>query len=122
KAAGGITPDVTVPERRVSRFVLELFRKNMFFTFAVKHRGEIEAARPNGVIGPDFTVSPELLAEFRGFVFADSAFGRFRGAAVAALEDSRAAWGRERAGRGDSAVPAPELERAYAALEDLLRA
>jgi carboxyl-terminal processing protease len=121
KAAGGITPDVTVPERRISRFVLELFRKNMFFDFTVKHRAEIAARAP---ITPAFEATPELAAEFRAFVFADTVFSRYRGAAAAALEQSRAAWKKDRLDRGDSADggSTPEFDRAYAALDALIKA
>jgi carboxyl-terminal processing protease len=119
KAAGGVTPDRTVPERRYSRFVLELFRKNMFFDFTVKHRAEIAARTP---ITSAFEVSPALMAEFRAFVFADTAFSRYRGAAAIALEQSRAAWKKDRADRGDTLGSSAEYDRAFAALETLLRA
>jgi carboxyl-terminal processing protease len=119
KAAGGVTPDRVVPERRYSRFVLELYRKNMFFDFTVKHRAEIAARTP---ITSAFEVSPELMAEFRAFVFADTAFSRYRGAAATALEQSRAAWKKERADRGDTLGSSAEYDRAFAVLEALLRA
>ena len=125
KAGGGITPDVTVAERRVSRFAIELFRKNTFFNFAIKHRAEIAAQQPGGRITADFEPSPALLASFREFVFADTAFSRFRGAAWAAVDQARTAWKRERADRGDtgaSATASAEYERAFAALESLLAA
>jgi len=117
---GGITPDVTVPDRRVSRFVLELFRKNMFFTFAVKHRSEIAALQSGGTIKANFEVTPALAAEFRTFVFADTAFSRFRGAAATALEQSRAAWKKEREARGDTITGAAEFARAFASLDKML--
>jgi carboxyl-terminal processing protease len=127
RAAGGVTPDVVVPERRISRFVLELFRKNMFFTFAVKHRTEITAGAPGGTVSPGFEVPSAMVEEFRAFVFADTAFSRFRGAAAVALEQSREAWRKERADRGDTAGSAhdrsaAEFDRAYGAVEGLLRA
>ncbi len=121
KAAGGITPDRIVPDRRYARFVLELYRKNMFFDFTVKHRAEAAAKAPGGAITPAFEVSPELLGEFRVFVFADTTFSRYRGAAAIALEQSRAAWKKERADRGDTLSGAPDFDRAYAALDGLLR-
>jgi hypothetical protein len=109
-----------VPERRVSRFVLELFRKNMFFTYAVKHRAEIAAAQPGGALKPSFEVSPALAEEFRAFVFADTAFSRFRGAAATELEQSRAAWKKERELRGDTVTGAADFDRAFAALDKML--
>lgn len=119
---GGITPDINVPDRRVSRFVLELFRKNMFFNYAIKHRAEIAARQPGGEIKPSFVVSPELVAEFRAHVFADTSFSRFRGAAATALEQSRAAWLKDREARGDTAEGAAEFRRAFDALDKMLAA
>ncbi|HLU70239.1 MAG TPA: S41 family peptidase, partial [Fibrobacteria bacterium] len=119
---GGITPDIAVPDRRVSRFVLELFRKNMFFTFAVRHRDEIVAAQPGGTITPAFEVTPALTEEFHAFVFADTTFSRFRGTAATALEQSRAAWRKERVLRGDTVTGAAEYERAFKVLDDMLLA
>jgi carboxyl-terminal processing protease len=117
---GGITPDITVSDRRVSRFVLELFRKNMFFTYAVKHRAEIVAQQPGGTLKPSFEVSPTVAKEFRAFVFADTAFSKFRGTAATALEQSRAAWIKEREARGDTVTGAAEFRRAFAALDTML--
>jgi carboxyl-terminal processing protease len=117
---GGITPDITVNDRRISRFVLELFRKNMFFTFAVKHRAEIAAAQPGGALKPTFEISPALAEEFRVFVFADTAFSRFRGAAAMALEQSRAAWLKEREARGDTVTGAAAFRAAFTELDKML--
>lgn len=117
---GGITPDIAVPDRRVSRFVLELFRKNMFFTFAVRHRDEIAAGQPGGVITPAFQLTPAHTERFRAFVFADTTFSRFRGTAATALEQSRAAWRKERALRGDTVTGVADYEKAFKTLDDLL--
>ncbi len=119
---GGITPDIAVPDRRVSRFVLELFRKNMFFTFAVRHRDETAASQPGGKMAPTFEVTPALTERFRDFVFADTTFSRFRGTAATTLEQARAAWRKERALRGDTITGAADYERAFKALDDLLLA
>src|SRR5690606_17763488 len=104
----------------VSRFVLELFRKNMFFTYAVKYRAEIAAQQTGGVIRPSFEVTPAQVSDFRAFVFADTAFSRYRGTAATALEQSRTAWKRERTARGDTASATAEFDRAFTALDDML--
>lgn len=121
KAAGGIAPDVEVADRRFPRFELELFRRNMFFAFTVKHRAEVEAAGP---ITPAFEVSDALLEKFRAFVFADTAFSRYRGPAALALERAREVWARERADRGEdtAGAAAAGFRKAYAALDSVLGA
>lgn len=120
---GGITPDITVPDRRISRFVLELFRKNMFFNYAVKHRAEIAAAQPGGEIKPPFVVSPDIIAGFRAYVFADTSFSRFRGTASAALEQAREAWRKDREARGDTADGSVAgFRRAFDELDKMLAA
>jgi carboxyl-terminal processing protease len=121
RQSGGITPDVEVADRRYPRFELELFRRGMFFGFVVKRLAD-PAAR--AAVTPSFEVSPALLEDFRAFVFADSAFSRYRGAGAAALDQVRAAWARERLDRGEdtTGASAAEFRKAYAALEAEMRA
>lgn len=119
---GGITPDIAVQDRRISRFVLELFRKNMFFTFAIRNRDDIAAAQPGGTVAADFEVTLATIEGFRAFVFADTTFSRFRGTAATALDQARIAWKKERALRGDTVTGAAEYEKAFKALDDLLLA
>jgi carboxyl-terminal processing protease len=120
KAAGGITPDIAVADRKYSRFALELFRRGLFFGYVVKARGEISARTP---VTPAFEVTPEILEDFRRYAFADSAFRHFRSAPLQALDQARAAWKKDRADRGDTAqASTPEFDRAYASLEAVLKA
>ncbi len=110
--AGGIVPDVEVEEPRPSRFVLELYRRNMFFNYAVRARGDLD-------VTPDIVVGGAMFEGFREFVFADSAFRDFRGAPAQALARTREAWEKEREARGDTTA-APEFETTLAALEGIL--
>jgi carboxyl-terminal processing protease len=120
KAAGGITPDIAVADRKYSRFALELFRRGLFFGYVVKARGEISARGP---VTPAFEVTPEILEDFRKYAFADSAFKRFRSTPLQEIDQARAAWKKDRADRGeDSSKASPEFDRAYAALETVLKA
>jgi carboxyl-terminal processing protease len=121
RQSGGITPDIEVADRRYPRFELELFRRGMFFGFAVKRLAD-SAAR--AAITPAFEVTPALLDEFRAFVFADTAFSGYRGAAAPALDQVRAAWARERLDRGEDTAGAASagFRKAYAALEAEMRA
>mgnify|MGYP003348667892 FL=1 len=103
-----------------TRFAQELFRKTMFFGFVIRKRGEISAKTR---ITSDFQVTPELLEEFREFVFSDSAFSHFQSTALLALEDSRDAWKKERRDRDSTADTASmEFDKAATALKTLLRA
>ncbi len=118
-AGGGITPDILVPDPRHTRFDEELLRKTMFFGFIVKQRAAITAKGP---VTPDFQVTPELVEEFRRYVFADTAFSKFKSTAMLALEDARDAWKLERHERDSTADTASgEFDRASAALETLLQ-
>jgi carboxyl-terminal processing protease len=121
RQAGGITPDVEAADRRYPRFELELFRRGMFFDFAVKRLVD-PAAR--AAVTPAFEVTPALLGEFRAFVFADTAFSHYRGPAATALDQVRAAWARERLDRGEdtAGASAADFRRAYGALEGEMRA
>ncbi len=121
KAAGGISPDIEVADRRFPRFELELFRRNLFFAFTVKHRAEVEA---DGPFTPAFEVSPEMLEAFRSFVFADTAISRYRGPAALALAQSREAWAKERIDRGEdtAGAAAADFRKAYEALDAVMRA
>lgn len=120
RQSGGITPDVEVAERRYPRFELELYRRGMFFNFAVKKLAEPGA---RATIAPSFEVTPALLEDFRAFVFADTVFSHYRGAAASALDQVRAAWARERLDRGEdtSGASAAGFGKAYAALEAEMR-
>ena len=118
-AGGGITPDVMTADPRYTRFAQELLRKTMFFGYVIKKRVEITA---KGKVTPDFEVTPEMVEDFRRFVFADSAFNRFKSNALHALDDARDAWKRERKERDSTAdTSAVEFERAAVALEGLLQ-
>jgi carboxyl-terminal processing protease len=121
RQSGGITPDVEASDRRYPRFELELFRRGMFFGFAVKRLVD-PAAR--AAVTPAFEVTPALLGEFRTFVFADTAFSHYRGPAATALDQVRAAWARERLDRGEdtTGASAADFRKAYGALEGEMRA
>jgi carboxyl-terminal processing protease len=119
KAAGGIAPDVNVPDRRYSRFALELFRKGMFFGYVVKARSEFSARGP---VTPAVEIRPEHVAAFRAYVFADTSFSKFRSAPLQALDQARESWRKDRRDRGDSSASSDEFDRAYASLESVLRA
>jgi carboxyl-terminal processing protease len=119
KAAGGITPDIVVGDRRYSRFMLELYRRGMFFGYVIKARGEISARTR---ITPSFEVTADLMEDFRRYVFADSAFRNFRSAPLQALDQSRAAWKKDRTDRGDTSTAARSaFDHAYASLEAVLK-
>jgi carboxyl-terminal processing protease len=118
-AGGGITPDVLVPDPRYARFDEELLRKMMFFDFVVKKRAEITAKTP---VTQDFQVTPELVEEFRRYVFADTTFSHFKSTAILALDDARAAWKQERREQDSTADTASgEFDRAATALRSLLQ-
>lgn len=119
-AGGGIMPDVIVPDRQFSRFDQELFRKTMFFGFVIRKRAEITAKTK---VTPDFEVTPELIGQFRQFVFADTVFSRFKSTAMLALDDAREAWKKERRELDSTADTASaEFDRAAGSLDAMLHA
>ena len=119
-SGGGITPDVTVADPRYTRFAQELLRKTMFFGYVVKKRAGITA---KAKVTPDFEVTPEMLEDFHKYVFADSAFSRFKSDALLAIDDARDAWKRERKERDSTAdTSTAEFQRAVGPLEAMLRA
>jgi carboxyl-terminal processing protease len=121
-AGGGITPDVILPGRKYTRFATELLRKTVFFNYAIKKRHEIAKKTK---ITPDFVVTPEILQDFRKFVYADTTFNRFKTASIVALENFRDVVKKERVERGDT-LPnnkdKVEVDGATGALESVLRA
>jgi carboxyl-terminal processing protease len=121
-AGGGITPDVILPGRKYTRFATELLRKTVFFNYAIKKRHEIAKKTK---ITPDFVVTPEILQDFRKFVYADTTFNRFKTASIVALENFRDIVKKERVERGDT-LPnnkdKVEVDGATGALESVLRA
>ena len=121
RQSGGILPDIEVADRRYPRFELELFRRGMFFGFAVK---KLSDSASRAAVTSAFEVSPALFEEFRAFVFADTAFSRYRGAGATALDQVRAAWARERLDRGEdtAGASAVEFRKAFAALDAEMRA
>jgi carboxyl-terminal processing protease len=98
-AGGGITPDVMFPGRKYSRFDTELLRKTTFFNYVIKKRSEIVKKTK---VTPDFTVSKEMLDDFRKFVYADTTFSRFKSASMIALDSFRDVLKRERGEHADS--------------------
>ena len=120
KAAGGITPDVIVPDYHYTRFSQELLRKTEFFGYVVRKREEITAKTR---VTPDFEVTQDMVDDFRKFVFADTTFSKFKSNAILALDDARDAWKLERHERDSTAdTNTAEFDRASAALDALLRA
>jgi carboxyl-terminal processing protease len=122
-AGGGITPDVILPGRKYTRYDQELLRKTMFFNYVIKKRHEIAKKTK---ITPDFTVTPEILEDFKKFVYSDTSFTRFKSASIIALDNFREIAKKERIERGDT-LPVhgkdkAEVEAAAAALEGVLRA
>jgi carboxyl-terminal processing protease len=121
-AGGGITPDVVHPGRKYNRFSQELLRKTMFFNYVIKKRGEI--AR-KGKVTPDFVVSKDIIEDFRAFVYADTAFSKYKSASVVALDSFREVLKRERSERGDTLTLSKEkadVNQTTEHLEELLRA
>lgn len=59
---GGITPDMFIEQEKLSRLVLELERKNMFFSFAVDYTVE------NRISHPEFEVDNKLFNEFLAYL------------------------------------------------------
>lgn len=121
KAGGGITPDVTVPGTKLSRFSQDLLRKTMFFNYVVKKRAEIEN---QGKIDASFTVTPAILEDFRRFVFADSAFAHYKSGGLVALDTFRDALGKVNPEGEDTtkAKVSQDVLRQVAALEATLKA
>jgi carboxyl-terminal processing protease len=121
-AGGGITPDVVLPGRKYTRYDQELLRKTMFFNYVIKKRHEIAKKTK---ITPDFTVTPEILEDFKKFVYTDTSFTRFKSASIIALDNFREIVKKERIERGDT-LPnnkdKAEVEAAAGALESVLRA
>ena len=117
-AGGGITPDVILPGRKYTRYDQELLRKTMFFNYVIKKRYEIAKKTK---ITPDFTVTPEILEDFKKFVYSDTSFTRFKSASIIALDNFREIAKKERIERGDT-LPVhgkdkAEVDAAAAALE-----
>jgi carboxyl-terminal processing protease len=121
-AGGGITPDVILQGRKYTRFATELLRKTVFFNYVIKKRHEIAKKTK---ITPDFVVTPEIVEDFRKFVYTDTAFTRFKSASIIALENFRDIVKKERVERGDT-LPnnkdKVEVDGATGALESVLRA
>ncbi|MEO6096928.1 MAG: S41 family peptidase [Fibrobacteria bacterium] len=121
-AGGGITPDVILQGRKYTRFATELLRKTVFFNYVIKKRYEIAKKTK---ITPDFAVTPEILEDFRKFVYTDTTFTRFKSASIIALENFRDIVRKERVERGDT-LPnnkdKVEVDGATGALESVLRA
>jgi carboxyl-terminal processing protease len=121
-AGGGITPDVMFPGRKLSRFDTELLRKTAFFNYVIKKRSEIVKKTK---VAPDFTVSKEMLEDFRKFVYADTTFSRFKTASMIALDSFRDVLKRERGEHADSLAVTKEkadVDQAANSLEGELRA
>ncbi len=121
-AGGGIMPDVLVPDPHYSRYDQELLRKTMFFDFVIQKRPELSAQGKK--IDSSFQVTPQLLDEFKKFVYSDTTFTHFKSAAQLALENVREAWKKDREDRGDTAdaKALAGFDQAAAPLAALLRA
>jgi carboxyl-terminal processing protease len=122
RAGGGITPDVIVPGRKLTRFSSELLRKTVFFNYAIKKKAEIAKKTK---ITPDFVVTKDILDDFKKFVYTDTAFTKFKSASILALDNFREIVKKERVERGDT-LPGDkdrvEVEGATNTLEAVLRA
>jgi carboxyl-terminal processing protease len=121
-AGGGITPDVTIPGRKITRFDTELLRKTMFFNYVIKRRHEIVKKTK---ITPDFVVNKDIIEDFRKWVYSDTTFTKFKSASILALDNFRDIVKKERVERGDSLPTNPDriqVEQAANTLESVLRA
>jgi carboxyl-terminal processing protease len=121
-AGGGITPDVLISSRKISRFDTELLRKTTFFNYAIKRKNEI--VKKNKITA-DFKITPEIIEDFRKFVYSDTAFQKFKSASIIALDNFRDVMKKEQAERGDTVVTntdQAQIEQAAIALEAALRA
>lgn len=121
-AGGGITPDVILPGRKYTRYDQELLRKTMFFNYVIKKRSDI-AKRQR--ITPDFTVSKDIIDDFRKFVYTDTTFTHFKSASLIALDNFREAVKKERTDRDSSVAADPDktqVEQATNSLETILKA
>ncbi len=121
-AGGGITPDVLIPGRKLTRFDTELLRKTMFFNYAIKKRNEISKRMK---ITPDFTVTRDILDDFRKFVYADTTFSRFKSASIIALDNFRDIIKKDHTDHLDSAAmdkDRGQVDQATNTLEAVLRA
>lgn len=62
KGGGGIIPDIEVKQPVMSPYVAELWRQNMFYSFAVKYKNE------NPEITTDIKIDDTVLEEFRNYL------------------------------------------------------
>jgi carboxyl-terminal processing protease len=122
-AGGGITPDVILAGRKYTRYDQELLRKTMFFNYVIKKRNDIAKKQK---ITPDFTVTKDILDDFKKFVYTDTSFQRFKSASLIALDNFRDVVKKERGEHGDSAAAADpdkgQVDQATNTLEGVLRA
>ncbi len=120
-AGGGITPDVVVHGRKITRFDTELLRKTTFFNYVIKKRHEIAKKVK---ITPDFIVSKEIIEDFRKWIYTDTTFSRFKSASILALDNFREIMKKEHSDRVDTTAVAADkaqVEQAANTLEAVLR-
>jgi carboxyl-terminal processing protease len=121
-AGGGITPDVILSGRKYTRYDQELLRKTMFFNYVIKKRNEIAKRQK---ITPDFTVSKDVLDDFRKFVYTDTTFTHFKSSSMIALDNFRDVVKKERSDRDSSVAADPDkaqVDQATNTLDGILRA
>ncbi len=115
-AKGGITPDIRVKGRTYNRFTQELLRHTLFFNYVIKHRDTMT----QGVkITPDFVITPAIVADFRRFIFADSAFSRYKTGPLLALENFHSVLKREKAEKPEDTLKVDMGKEVAAALTEL---
>jgi hypothetical protein len=94
----------------------------MFFNYVIKKRGDIAKRQK---ITPDFTVSKDIVDDFRKFVYTDTTFTHFKSASMIALDNFREVVKKERTDRDSSLAADPDktqVEQATNSLETILKA
>jgi carboxyl-terminal processing protease len=65
KGGGGITPDITVDAEKLTDYARELWRQNMFYSYAIKYKSE------HGQIPLPVVVDERMIEDFRVFLQQD---------------------------------------------------
>jgi carboxyl-terminal processing protease len=117
---GGVSPDVELEGNLINRYLRELERKTMFFKYVVKHRGDIEKQGP---INLDYQVSPQMLADFKTYIYSDTSFAKYKSASQLMLEEFEKVLKKEQDVSGDTLESAmnAKLSLAQQNLESALR-